>query len=117
MFVIEHIIFHNIMSHLNANNILIENQHSFRVGGTQLIIIIPYQNTDHQKQLDIILLHFAKEFDTVLVLHQRLFTKLQCYGITNIIFNWIKTWLTDQTRPESNMLKRFPKMLSGIQIS
>ena len=51
---------------------------------------------DHQKQVDIILLDFAKAFDTVP--HQRLLTKLQYYGIRNNTFNWIKTWLTDRTQ-------------------
>ena len=54
----EHIIFHNIMNHLNANDILIKNQCGFRSGhscATQLIIL--KENTlhglDHQKQVDI----------------------------------------------------------------
>lgn len=43
------------------------------------------------------MLDFANASSTVL--HQRLLTyKLQCYGIINNIFNWIKTWLTDQTQ-------------------
>ena len=66
----EHIIFHNIMSHLNANDILIENQHGFRAGhscATQLITLTEdiLHALDHQKQVDIILLDFAKAFDTV----------------------------------------------------
>ena len=97
----EHIIFHNIMSHLNANDILIENQYGFRAGhscATQLITLTEdiLHALDHQKQVDIILLDFAKAFDTVP--HQRLLTKLQYYGIRNNTFNWIKTWLTDQTQ-------------------
>ena len=53
---------------------------------------------DHQKQVDIILLDFAKAFDTVP--HQRLLTlKITIlYGIRNNTYNWIKTWLTDRTQ-------------------
>ena len=97
----EHIVFHNIMSHLNANDILIENQHGFRAGhscATQLITLTQdiLHVLDHQKQVDIILLDFAKAFDTVP--HQRLLTKLQYYGIRKNTFNWIETWLTDRTQ-------------------
>ena len=68
--VMEHIIFHSIMTHLSSNNILIENQHGFRPGhscATQLITLtedILYA-LDHQKQVDIVLLDFAKAFDSV----------------------------------------------------
>ena len=72
------------MSHLNANDILIENQHGFRAGyscATQFITLTEdvLHAVDHQKQVDIILLDFAKAFDTVP--HQWLLTKLQYYGI------------------------------------
>jgi len=91
----EHIIFHNIMNHLNANNVLIENQHGFRADhscATQLITL----TEDILKQVDIMLLDFEKAFDTVP--HQRLLKKLQYYGIRHNIFNWISTWLTNQTQ-------------------
>jgi len=48
------------------------------------------------KQVDIILLDFAKAFDTVP--HQRLLKKLKHYGMINDILNWIKAWLTDWTQ-------------------
>ena len=94
-------IFHNVMSHLNANNILIENQHGFRAGYScvsQLITLTEdiLHALDQRKQVDIILLDFAKAFDTVP--HQRLLKKLQYYGIRNNILNWIRTWLTDRTQ-------------------
>ena len=61
---------------------------------TQLITLTDdiLRALDQRKQVDIILLDFAKAFDTVP--HQRLFKKLQYYGITNNILNWIRTWLT-----------------------
>ena len=51
---------------------------------------------DHKKQIDIILIDFAKAFDTVP--HQRLLTKLQRYGIQNNTYNWIKAWLSNHTQ-------------------
>ena len=81
--VLEHI-YHNIMNHLNSNNVLVENQHGFRANHscvTQLLTLVLTENIsyalDHKKQIDIILLDFAKAFDTVP--HQRLLTKLQHY--------------------------------------
>ena len=66
--VMEHVIYHSIMSHLNHNNVL---SNGFRVGyscSTQLISLIEDLNShmDHNLQVDMILLDFSKEFDTVL---------------------------------------------------
>ena len=101
--VMEHIIYHSIINHLNENNILIENQHGFRSNHsciTQLIALTEDISfaLDHQKQIDIILLDFSKAFDTVP--HQRLLTKLRYYGINGSTYNWIQTWLTQRTQCE-----------------
>ena len=65
------------MEHLQDNNVLIKNQHGFRVGHscqTQLISLI--ENLlcamDNRYQTDIILLDFSKVFDKVP--HSRLLT-------------------------------------------
>ena len=81
---LEHIIFHSIMEHLQINNVLIENQHGFRVGHscqTRLISLVEdlLHAMDNQYQIDIILLDFTKAFDKVP--HRRLLTKLLHYGI------------------------------------
>ena len=73
--IMEHIIYHSIIDHLNQNNILIENQHDFTSNDScvmQLITLIEDISfaLDHRKQTDIILLDFSKVFDTVT--HQRL---------------------------------------------
>ena len=66
------------MEHLNSNNILIDNQHGFRSKDfcvTQLTSLeedLSYV-LDQQKQTDVILLDFAKAFDSVP--HQRLLSK------------------------------------------
>ena len=88
------------MNHLmiNLNNILIDNQLGFRANHSCINYFIEDVShaLDHQKQVDIILLYFSKAFDTVP--HHRLLSKLKHYGITNEIYNWIKTWLTQRTQ-------------------
>ena len=85
----EHIIYHSIIQHLNSfRNVLIENQHGFRSQHscvTQLISLLEdlSYSMDHHQQTDVILLDFAKAFDSVP--HQRLLVKLRHYGITNNI--------------------------------
>ena len=81
--IMEHIIFSHIMSHQEFK-ILSDIQHGFRKYHsceTQLLITLEdlARNLDHGKQSDIILLDFAKTFDTVP--HQRLLLKLRHYGM------------------------------------
>ena len=73
--IIEYIIFSHIMSHLEEFKIVSDIQHGFLKSHsceTQLLITLEdlARNLDHGKQSDIILLDFAKAFDTVP--HQRL---------------------------------------------
>ena len=99
--VMEHIINHTIIEHLNSNNILINNQHDFRSQHscvTQLIDLVEDLSfaMDHQRQVDVILLDFSKAFDNVP--HQRLLKKLKYYGKSNNIYSWIETWLTRRSQ-------------------
>ena len=92
--VLEHIIFHSIMDHIQPNNILIDNQHGFRSGfscQTQLISLIEDVSyaMDNQLQTDLILLDFSKAFDTV---------KLQHYKIDHLVWSWIESWLTQHNQ-------------------
>ena len=93
----EHVIYHSVMEHLNSNNILIENQCGFRSQHscvTQLISLVLSYALDQQTQTDVILLDFARHFDSVP--HQRLLSKLRHYDINNInhVCQWINAWLT-----------------------
>ena len=97
----EHIIYHSAIQHLNSFNVLIENQHGFRSQHscvTQLNSLLEdlSYSMDHHQQTDVILLDFAKAFDSVS--HQRLLVKLRHYGITNNICHWISTWLTQRSQ-------------------
>ena len=80
----ERIIFSHIMTHLEELKILSDIQHGFRKSHSrenQLLVTLEdlTKNLDHGKQSDLILLDFAKAFDTVP--HQRLLPKLHHYGI------------------------------------
>ena len=99
--VLEHIIFHSIMDHIQLNNILIDNQHGFQPGfscQTQLISLMEDVSyaLDNQLQTDLILLDFSKAFDTVP--HKRLLAKLQHYKIDNHVWAWTQSWLTQRTQ-------------------
>jgi len=90
--VMEHIIYHSVIFHLEQNNILNPLQHGFRSEHsctTQLLTVIEKlaKNLDDRKQADVLCLDFAKAFDTVP--HQRLLIKLQSYGITGRTHHWI----------------------------
>jgi len=68
--VMEHIVFHSIMDHLNAHNIINPNQHGFGPSfsyNTQLILLVDdiLRTTNSRYQVDLVLLDFSKAFDTV----------------------------------------------------
>ena len=99
--VMEHIIFHHIMSHLNALNILNPLQHGFRPNHscqTQLVSFIEdiQLSMNNHKQVDLLFLDFSKAFDTVP--HRRLLNKLTFYGIQGPILQWISSWLTKRNQ-------------------
>ena len=77
--VLEHIINSNIMSHLDKNKILFQNQHGFRSRvscETQLIQFTQdlYDTLNQKGQTDVIVMNISKAFDKVD--HQRLLLKL-----------------------------------------
>ena len=99
--ILEHIIFTNIMKHLQEQNILVHFQHGFRSGHScesQLVITVDdlAKTIDEKGQSDLLILDFSKAFDTVP--HQRLLHKLSYYGIGGSTHNWISSWLTQRTQ-------------------
>lgn len=97
--ILEHILYSNIIRHLDENKILTDVQHGFRKRRsceTQLITVV----NDFAKvlneglQLDSILLDFSKAFDKVD--HDKLCIKLEHYGINGKTLEWIKDFLNDR---------------------
>jgi len=82
----------NVMQHFDRYDVLSDNQHGFRKRRsceTQLLTTIQEvaSNTAKGKQVDVILLDFAKAFDKVP--HVRLLHKLDNYGVRGNIKRWI----------------------------
>ena len=91
------------MNHLDANNILTDSQYGFRPKRScesQLIVthhdITRLLDQRDIKQVDAIVLDFAKAFDKVP--HKRLTLKLEYYGITGPILHWITAFLSNRTQ-------------------
>ena len=99
--VLEHIMCSNLMGHLDKRHILTDFQHGFRHGRsceTQLILTVDEiaQALDQGKQIDCILLDFAKAFDKVS--HKSLLAKLHHYGVQGSNLGWIQDFLTSRTQ-------------------
>lgn len=96
---LEHIIYHHIVNHLENFDILCEHQHGFRPRRsceTQLLSTVHhiFDGVDKTKQVDAIILDFEKAFDVVS--HKRLLHKLKHYGIRNSLLPWISDFLTNR---------------------
>ena len=96
--VMEHVIYRNIMQHLEHNNILHSKQHGFRKNHsceTQLPLTVEdlAKNLDEGSEVDLQIFDFSKAFDKVP--HQRLLSKLNYYGIRGKTLAWINSWLTE----------------------
>ena len=97
----EHVVYKDIMNHLENFDILFANQYGFRKNHsceTQLILIVEdlARNIDNGDQMDMIILDFSKAFDKVP--HRRLLNKLEFYGIQGKTLKWIESWLTTRTQ-------------------
>ncbi len=87
----------------HANNILTDTQHGFRPRRScESQLITTFHDIAEQldrrdiKQVDAIVLDFAKAFDKVP--HKRLTLKLKCYCISGPILHWVTAFLTDRTQ-------------------
>ena len=98
---LEHIIHSNATSHLNACNIISDNQYGFckrRSAELQLIRTIHdfAYNLNDRKQTDAMLLDFCKAFDKVP--HRHLKLKLDYYGVRKQTLKWISSFLEERTQ-------------------
>jgi len=99
--VMEHIIVSSMMRHLEGNNLLHDNQHGFRRNrscDTQLLDFTHNLMTSMQagNQTDIIVMDFAKAFDSVP--HTHLLFKLRRLGVDPDTVEWIKSFLQGRSQ-------------------
>ena len=99
--ILEHIITSNIITHLDKNNLLFQNQHGFRSRvscETQLIQFTQdlYNTLNDKGQADVIVMDFSKVFDKVD--HQRLLLNLHRLGINHGVITWIQSFLSDRSQ-------------------
>ena len=95
--IMEHVVYSQVMGHLDNNNILVNYQHGFRSGHScesQLInaIDIIVRSMKDKTQVDLLILDFQKAFDSVP--HERLLMKLAFYGLPMQLLQWLRSWLT-----------------------
>ena len=117
--VMEHIIYSEIMTHLETHNILSDMQFGFRKRRSaelQLLQTIHDLAFDlnRKSQTDVILFDFSKAFDRVS--HRHLITKLEYYGIRNNILNWVASFLSGRTQQVvcGGCYSSPTKVLSGV---
>ena len=99
--VLEHIINHHLLAHLDRNNILVDAQHGFRhKRSCETQLLLTYNDivsgVDKGDQMDILVLDFAKAFDKVA--HKRLLHKLNHYGVRGQLLKWIRSFLVGRSQ-------------------
>ena len=97
--IMEHIICHNIMIHLNEHDILVDYQHGFRKNHsceTQLINTVEHlaRSIDSRCQTDLLILDFSKAFDKVA--HNRLLLKNELLWYSGPTLTWMRSWLIER---------------------
>ena len=98
---IEHIIYSQIINHLDSNGILNDRQFGFRKRRsyeTQLLITVQdlAQGLRDKQQIDTVILAFSKALDKVS--HRHLLMKLEHYGVRGPTLSWIGDFLTNRTQ-------------------
>ena len=117
--VMESIIRHKIINHMERNNIFADKQHGFvplRNCMTNLLTCMESWTDMIEKgqSIDIIYTDFAKAFDKVP--HQRLLRKMKDIGIVGNVLNWVRSFLTgrnQRVRVENQFSNSVP-VKSGI---
>ena len=108
-----------LMQHLQEKNLLSPKQHGFISGRSTVTQLLNYldkciASTVDGHMVDSIYLDFAKAFDTVP--HKRLIGKLESYGISGCILDWVKDYLSGRTQTVlvNGEKSRTAPVISGI---
>ena len=117
--VLEKIVREKLIEHLEANNLICENQHGFVTGkscSTQLLETLENWTKilDERGSVDAIYMDFMKAFDCVP--HRRLMLKLEALGVKGPVFNWIGNFLANRRQfvVVNNSCSQEANVTSGI---
>ena len=97
--VFERVIRNSLVDYLEKNFLLSDKQHGFRRGRSCLTQLLSHydnilKNLNEGREVDVIYLDFSKAFDKVD--HSLLLRKLEFYGISGKLYDWIKNFLTNR---------------------
>lgn len=115
--ILEHILYSQIMTHLNLNNLL-ESQHGFRRNRscqTQLFELITDLHTSlHSSYIDAIFIDMSKAFDRVP--HKRLMLKIRNLQLDLNTTRWIEAFLNNRTQSVkiNNFLSKSMRVKSRV---
>ena len=98
---LEHVIYTNVINHLEKQGYLNDKQHGFRSNHScesQLALTVNdlAKILDDKGQVDIIIMDFCKAFDTVP--HESLLAKISHAGIHGSLHLWIRNFLTQRSQ-------------------
>lgn len=117
--VFERVLRNHLTQHLEDHNLLSDHQHGFRKKRSCLTQLLDH--VDHVlkclkngEEVDVIYLDYAKAFDKVD--HKILLAKLQSFGISGKVYEWIKQFLTNrsQTVVVQGCKSTFKPVVSGV---
>ena len=108
-----------ILTHLKRNSLLSTRQFVFLGGRSTILQLLTFLDKcvdaiSRGNVTDVVYLDFQKAFDTVP--HKRLMVKLQAYGISGVILNWINAFLDGRTQRVivNGIASRKEVVLSGV---
>jgi len=117
--VLEKLVRNALLSHMIDNGLLSDYQHGFVHGRsctTQLLRVIDKwtEILDQGGAVDAVYLDFAKAFDTVP--HMRLMTKLERYGVSGKLLEWIRQFLIGRKQRVgvAGSFSEWTMVLSGV---
>ena len=115
----ERILRRKLMKHIEENRLLSDNQHAFRCGRSCLSQLLQHMDyvlkaLENNFNIDVIYLDFAKAFDKVD--HSLLLKKLEAFGITGKLHNWIAKFLENRYQQVivNGKLSRKERVISGV---
>ena len=115
----ERILRRKLVHHIEANQLLSDNQHAFRSGRSclsQLLQHIEYvlETLEKKYNIDVIYLDFSKAFDKVD--HKILLKKVKQFGISGKIYTWLENFLSNRYQQVivDGILSDKKQVISGV---